>query len=197
MKKMILVAMALIGIGTAQMNAQFISYGVKIESSMSNFRLSDMGGAKSKMGFGGGIGGFSKFEITRNFAIQSEILFQYQTSTLEQKGSKDRDFKYWGIESPVYVMGQWYTPTNGRLYIGVGAYTGYGFSAKLNNPNEKLYKDDTFQHWDFGLKAQVGYEFPSGFQFNAGYKMGLENAVDEGDGKMRPQAVSLGVGYRF
>jgi len=197
MKKMILGAVILISMGTAQINAQSISYGVKVESGMSNFRLSDMGGVKSKMGFGVSAGGFSKIEISRNFAIQSEILFQYQTSTLEQKGFEDRDFKYWGIESPIYAMGQYYTATGGRLYIGVGPYTGYGFSAKLNNPDQKLYKDDAFQHWDFGFKAQIGYEFPNGFQINAGYKMGLKNAIDEGDGKMRPQAVSLGVGYRF
>lgn len=183
--------------GTAQINAQSMSYGVKVESGMSNFRLSDMDGVKSKMGFGVGIGGFSKLEITRNFALQSEILFQYQTSTLEQKGYEDRDFKYWGIESPIYAMGQWYMATGGRFYIGAGPYTGYGFSAKLSNPDQKLYKDDAFQHWDFGFKAQIGYELPNGFQINAGYKMGLKNAIDDGDGKMRPQAVSLGVGYRF
>ena len=197
MKKIILGVTLLMSMGIAQINAQSISYGVKVESNVSNFRLSDLDGVKSKMGFGAGIGGFSKIEIWHNFAIQSEILFHYQTSTLEEKGFKDRDFKYWGIESPIYAMGQWYTTTGGRFYIGAGPYTGYGFSAKLNNPKQKLYKNDTFQHWDFGFKAQVGYEFTNGIQINAGYKLGLKNAIDEGDGKMYPQAISLGIGYKF
>ena len=197
MRKVILGAMILMGIGTAQINAQSFSYGVKAESGISNFHLSDMKGIKSKMGFGAGIGGFSRIEFMRNFAVQSEILIQYQSSTLEKKGSEDRDFKYWGIESPIYAMGQWYTPTGSRFFVGVGPYMGYGFSAKLNHPSQKLYKDDTFQRWDFGAKAQVGYEFASGIMVSAGYKMGFKNAIDEGNGKMRPQAITLGVGYRF
>ena len=52
MKKIVLGVMLLIGIGSAQVSAQSISGGVKVEANMSNFLLSDMSGAKSKMGFG-------------------------------------------------------------------------------------------------------------------------------------------------
>lgn len=197
MKKIVLAVMLFIGISTTQMNAQMIGGGVKVEANMSNFLLSDMPGTKSKMGFGASIGGFGKVDIVRHFALQPELLFHFQKSKIEQKDGKKRDFEYWGIEIPVYGVGQWYTSSGDRFYAGLGPYVGYGFNAKYNKPKQKLYKDDTLQHWDFGFKVMVGYEFTNKIQVNAGYKLGIINIKDKGDGKMLPEVISLGVGYRF
>ena len=163
---------------------------------MSNFITSDMPGVKNEMGFGATLGGFAKFDITDHFALQPEILVHYQNSRTKDNGKK-RDFEYWGMEIPVYALGQWNNHSGGRWYAGLGPYVGLGFDAKYKNPKEKLYKEDVLQPWDFGGKAMIGYEFANGIQVNAGYKIGLINAVDKGKGKMLPQAVSLGVGYRF
>ena len=197
MKKIVLGVMLLIGIGSAQVSAQSISGGVKVEANMSNFLLSDMSGAKSKMGFGVSVGGFGKVDIVRNFALQPELLFHFQNSKMEQKNGKKRDFEYWGVEIPVYAVGQWYTGKGDRFYAGLGPYVGYGFNAKFDKPKQKLYKDDTLQHGEFGFKVMGGYEFTNKIQVNAGYKIGIINAVDKGNGKMRPEVVSLGIGYRF
>lgn len=197
MKKIVLGVLLLIGMGTSQINAQLISGGVKAEANMSNFLLSDMKGMSSKMGVGVSVGGYAKIDVIRNFALQPEMLFHFQNSKMEQKNGKKRSFEYWGIEIPVYGVGQWYTSSGDRFYVGLGPYVGYGFNAKFDKPKQKLYKDDTLKHWDFGFKVMVGYEFTNKIQVNAGYKIGIINAIDKGDGKMLPEVISLGVGYRF
>lgn len=196
MKKTVIGVMLLLGIGATQVSAQTTSFGAKAEANISNFILSDMDGAKSKMNVGATVGGFAKFDITRGFAIQPELLFSYQSSKMEV-GNEEDTFNYWGMEIPVYAMGQWYCNNGSRFYAAVGPYIGVGFSAKYKDADVNLYKDDALQPWDFGAKAQIGYEFANRIQINAGYKIGFINAVDKGDGKMLPQTVSLGIGYRF
>jgi len=198
MKKVVLSLMLILGIGVTQVKAQEISYGVKADANMTNFILKDMSNVTSKMGFGASLGGFVKFDLMENFAIQPELLINYNRSEMKQAGKK-RDYEFWGIELPVYAMGQWNVGNNNRFYAGVGPYVGYGFSAKYKSPNQKLYKDNVLQHWDFGFGAQVGYEFSNRIQINAGYKIGIIDALDEGkkDATMLPQRISLGIGYRF
>jgi len=198
MKKVTLGIILILGIGIHQVSAQRISYGVKADATLSNFILEDMKGVSSNMGFGASLGSFVKIDIAENFAIQPELIINYRNSEMKEAGRK-RDYEYWGIEAPVYAMGQWKTATNNRLYVGIGPYVGYGFSAKYKSPSLNLYKKDKHQHWDFGFGALVGYEFSNRIQINASYKLGVIDALDEGKkhSTMLPQRVSLGVGYRF
>ena len=198
MKKVLVGFLVVLGLGVTQVNAQSITYGAKAEANLSNFNLSDMKGVDSKMGFGVTVGGFAKFDISNRFAIQPELLVHFQNSEWKENGVK-RDYEYWGLEIPVYAMFQWNTLSNNRFYAGVGPYVGYGLSAEMNRPKTKMYKEDHFQEWDFGFGAQVGYEFANGIQINAGYKLGIVDALDAGkkDATALPQRISLGVGYRF
>lgn len=198
MKKMILSFILILGTGMHQICAQRVSYGIKADASMSNFILEDMKDIKSNMGFGVSLGSFVKINIEDGFAIQPEFMIHYRSSELKEAGEK-RDFEYWGIEAPFYAMGQWRTVSHNRLYVGVGPYIGYGFSAKYKSPTLNLYKKNKHQHWDVGFGAQLGYEFSSKIQVNASYKLGVIDALDEGrkHASMLPQRVSLGLGYHF
>lgn len=196
MKKTILGIVLLLSVGATQVNAQSISGGIKAEANLSNFILSDLPGVKNDMGFGATLGGFAKFDIVKNFAIQPELLFHFQTSTTEILNIEN-DYEYWGMEIPVYAMGQWYTNPGDRFYVAVGPYVGLGFSSKYTDLDVDLYDTERHQRWDFGAKATLGYEFRFGLQINAAYKIGFINAIDEGVGTMLPQMVSLGLGYRF
>lgn len=198
MKKTIAGIMMILGIGVTTVNGQNITGGIKAEANLSNFILSDMSGVESKVGFGASLGGFAKFDLTKHFALQPELLVHFQTSKMKEAGV-ERDFQYWGMEIPVYAMGQWSTRSGDRFYAGLGPYIGLGFDARFKDPEEKLYTNDVLQPWDFGFGAQVGYEFACGVQINAGYKLGVINALDTGkdDATMLPQRVSLGVGFRF
>ena len=198
MKKVMLGLMLILGLSATQVNAQSVTTGIKAEANLSNFILSDMPLAESTLGFGASVGGFVKFDIGNNFAIQPELLFHFQSSKMEQ-ASIERNYEYWGVEIPVYAMGQWKNSSNGRFYAGVGPYVGLGFDARFDKPEHKLYKDDAMQPLDFGFGVQAGYEFSNGVQINAGYKIGVVDALDKGKdvSTMLPQRISLGVGFRF
>lgn len=198
MKKVVLGIILILGVGIHQVEAQTVSYGVKANGNLSNFILDDMKGVSSNMGFGASLGSFVKFDVMEHFAIQPELFIHYQSSELKEAGKK-RDYEYWGIEAPVYAMGQWKTGSNDRFYVGAGPYVGYGFSSKLKSPELNLYKKDKHQHWDLGIGALIGYEFSNHIQINASYKIGFLDALDEGKkhATMLPQRISLGVGYRF
>lgn len=206
MKKILISLVVVLGLGFSQMNAQGLSFGVKADANMSNFIVSDYPGVESNMGFGASLGGFMKADITEHFAIQPELLFHFKSSETEI-GRIKYDYQYWGAEIPIYAMGQWNLGNNSRIYAGVGPYVGIGFSAKykLDDNDTDLYEElgnsdeSTLQRWDFGFGATVGYEFNFGLQINAGYKIGVINALDAGrdDSSMLPSTISLGLAYRF
>lgn len=200
MKKLILGTMLILGMGTAQVNAQTISGGVKADAGLSGLLLKKAPDAKSKLGFGASVGGFTKIELTENFAIQPELLLQLRNSKLESKSTKAKsDYQYFGLQLPVYALGQFNLGT-GKFYAGAGPYIGYGLSAKQKLSGDKinLYKEKAMKRFDFGAGALVGYEFSNKIQINAGYKMGFVdlNKAKEGS-KIRNHELSLGVGYRF
>lgn len=207
MKKIMFSLALVIGLGTTQVNAQTtgskVTFGVKGEANMSNFILSDMGNTKSEMGVGATIGGFTKIDFGNYFALQPELLFHWQNSTLKQNGVKG-DFQYWGMEIPVYAVGQMTLSSGDRAYIGIGPYGRFGFSAKETKADVDYYKEYNgnkafMQRWDLGAGAMIGYEFAFGMQINASYKYGFINALeaDKDNSTMKNQMVSLGIGYRF
>lgn len=211
-KKTILVSLvALITIGTTSVNAQTpIYWGVKGEMNLSNFLLSDFDLLSSKMKAGPNLGGFMRVELHENFALQQELSFFYRNAKMEAL-SEDDTFKQWGMQLPVYALGQCRT-YNGLFYGGIGPFVGLGFDARLDDLDIDLYKEvagkTPMNRWDFGLGLLLGYEFNSGLQLNAGYQFGLVNQADEltalknvisgsDDAKMRTQTVNVGIGYRF
>ena len=203
MKKMFLLGLSiLMTTGLVTVNAQTpINYGVKAEANMSNFLLTDLDNQSSTMKLGPTLGGFINIGVHENFSIQPEVMLFYRQSKMETGSVKD-DFRQWGMQVPVYFLGQTYT-NSGKFYAGVGPYLGLGFDAKYKDADKDLYKKvngkTDMNRWDFGLGALVGYELSNGVQVNAGYQLGLIDQLDalKDDASMRNQAVSLGVGYRF
>jgi opacity protein-like surface antigen len=202
MKKVILSVAVVLGLGISQINAQKLSGGIKAESNMSNFILSDLDNAESSMKIGAGIGGFIKYDLNDFFAIQPELMLHFKSSEMEQNATKD-DFQYLGFDLPVYAMGQWQNEGGNRFYAGFGPYIGLGLGAKYKDADIDLYEEvagqKPMQRFDFGFGAQVGYEFNERIQINAGYKLGIIDALDaeKDNATMLPQMVSLGLGFRF
>jgi opacity protein-like surface antigen len=207
MKKIYLACLSLLmTAGLVKVNAQSpISYGVKAELNMSNFFLSDLDNYSSRMKAGPNLGGFMKIDLHENFAIQPELSFFYRTSKIKKEGAKNDNFEQWGMQIPIYAIGQT-NLGNGRFYGGVGPFVGLGFDAKRkikNADNIDLYKkvdgDKEMNRWDFGFGALLGYELNNKFQINATYQVGVTNQLDrlKDDAKLRSQVVSLGLGYRF
>ncbi|MDR1653909.1 MAG: porin family protein [Prevotellaceae bacterium] len=203
MKKVVLLSVALAVLGLTQSMAQNTSFGVKAEAGMSNFILDDMAGWKSRFGVGGSVGGFVKIDFSKYFAIQPEALLHLQNSEFEIDGIEN-DFRYFGMEVPVYAVAQLVTSENHRAFIGVGPYGRIGFSARNRTLDLNYYKKNGGSHsfmqlGDVGCAVLVGYEFEFDMQINASYKYGFLNQLNEASGSsfLRNQSISLGIGYRF
>lgn len=218
MKKTLVLSVLVLGLGLMQMTAcpkgRRVSFGVKAEANMSNF-VHDWWRWSNESGFGASFGGFMKYDINRNFAIQPEILFHFKNSTFGSLIGSTTNFSYSGIEIPIYVLRQWRT-NNGKFYIGLAPYVSLGLRAMERhynivfgggyterNPFEASDRNSRLRRFDFGLGAMIGYEINQRVQINATYKIGLLNtwvwepqdaAVSSG---WRWQTFSLGLGYRF
>jgi hypothetical protein len=189
---------------STQLSAQDnpVSVVFKAGSSLSNYRLGgDMKGFKSKMNFGGAVGGFIKYDISTNFALQSGIDVYYKTSELESQADKSSDkLKSWGVEIPLYGIVQ-VELGSGKAFIGAGPYLGYGISAKSDGAN--LFKKNSetgkaaMNRLDYGVGGIIGYDFNKNWQINASYQFGLADLHKGKGGSMKSHGAAIGIAYKF
>lgn len=185
---------------------KLISGGVIVEANLSNFLHSGIGVGKSNMKTGFTAGGFINFGINTSFSVQGEILFHYKRSDFEWD-NQNGNYRYWGMEVPIYAMYHYNFSKGGRFFAGIGPYTEFGFDAvfKQNGMKSNLYeKNDNsglapLRDSNTGFGIKIGYELPSGLQIHATYKASVTNQLDENssDIKMHPQAFGIGVAFRF
>ena len=181
------------------------SLGVKANVGPSNFVIKNMPDCRSNMGFSMLTGGFLKLE-SRGFALQYELLIRYRSSKMEDTLSQSKtNYQYWGLELPIYVMGQIGTKA-GKIFIGAGPYVSFGIDARQKPENVNLYKNDNatgksiMHRWDFGIGTMLGFEFNNGISINACcYQGGLINLLraEKHSKSMKNQVVNFGIGYKF
>lgn len=206
MKKNVLTFVFAVGalISSIQLSAQDkpVSFGFKAGTNLSNYRLGgDMKGFKSKMNIGGSAGGFVKYDLSGNFALQAGIDVYYETSKLESKtGQSSYKFKSFGLKIPVYgiVQGEL---GSGKAFIGAGPYVGYGISTKSDGVNLFNTNGDTgrpaMNRFDYGIGSIIGYDFDKNWQIIASYQFGLADLDKAKGGSMKSQSASIGIAYRF
>lgn len=176
------------------------SFGVKLNSNLTDVKLADIKGASSSFRPGAAIGGFTRISFGEWFALQPELLFNYTEAEAKAKHVKTR-FKYGGVEIPVYAMGQ-FAVGNGTVFVGAGPHAGYGFSidskkAKHADDDARLKDVMELDHWYMGGSVIAGYEFKFGLFINAGYQLGFDLSANGKSSDVRTQTISLGAGYRF
>ena len=201
MKRIILSVALIIGLGIAKISAQTVTGGIKVEANTSNFILSDLDNVESKLGIGVTVGGIGIVEFSDNLAFRSEVLLHLKNSTIENKGGGEMDFQYFGVEIPLYAVGQ-FGMGNGKAFVGVGPYVGVGIDARYKSSGDKdivLYDNSVFQRWDVGAGLLLGYELSNKLQINAGYKIGFIDALDTGkdNATMLNQTISVGLAFSF
>ncbi|HWV72735.1 MAG TPA: porin family protein [Pseudosphingobacterium sp.] len=198
----------LLAVGTLFFSTQLwaqdspLSFGVKAGTNLSNYRLGgDMKGFKSKRKIGGSFGGFVKYDLSTNFALQSGIDVYYEISNLESKLDKSSTkFKSFGVEIPLYGMVQGELGS-GKAFIGVGPYIGYGILAKAGGVN--LFKKNSemgapaLNRFDYGVGGIMGYQFDKNWQINVSYQFGLADLHKAKGGSMKSQSAAIGIAYKF
>lgn len=220
MKKKLFIGLVLIGMCTPIIQARMpevakeerqeqkinLTGGAILEMNLSNFIHSGISNGNSRMKPGVSAGGFLNLGISKSFAIQGEMLFHYKTSDFKWN-TQAGNYQYWGVEIPVYAIYHYTFSKGNRIYIGVGPYTDFGLGACFKEGGRKIdvyeKKENTGlpamkdSNTGFGIKA--GYELVSGLQINVTYKASVTNVIDANSStvKMHPQAVSIGLAYRF
>ena len=180
------------------------SFGFKANASMSDFIVRDMENVQTNMGLGASAGLFLKLESC-HFALQYELLYRYRACELKNNVAQTQtDYRYWGLELPIYLMGQINTGS-GKFFIGAGPYVSLGLDAKRDPGNVDLYKKDKtseksiMRRWDFGLSPILGYEFNNGISMNGTFHAGFINQMNAEKDVMtlKNRMVSFGIGYKF
>ena len=185
---------------TVNMNAAF---GIKANANMSNYIIRDMDNYSSNMGLGFSAGVFIKLE-SNHFVLQYELLLQRKVSEMEHPTGQTEEYKYWGLQLPIYFMGQ-ISAGSGKIVIGSGPFVSVGLDSTRDPGTTDLYRKDQtngksiMHRWDFGLGIIAGYEFGSGISINCSYQAGLINSLNEEkySQTMRNQVISFGIGYKF
>lgn len=187
MKKMLLIAAAVIGLSFAA-NAQSdaVKFGVKAGYQSTNF---SEGEADARGAFY--VGGLVDLPVSGNFHVQAELLYSGEGAKYKDRfvdiptGStidveKDAFIDYLRIP----VMAKYYVIENFALMAGPN----FGF---------KIAEEDGMEAngFDIGLSGGATYEFPMGLFIDARYNAGMSKAFDEGDAKN--QGFAIGLGYRF
>lgn len=189
---------------STQLSAQDqpVSVGIKAGTNLSNYRLGGgMNSSTSRMGIGGTFGGVIKYELSKNFALQSGADVYYRTS---QSGSSSDNaggkFISIGVEIPLYGIVQG-AIGSGRAFIGAGPYVGYGISAKSQGVS--LFKNDretgrpAMNRFDYGAGGIIGYDFDENWQINASYQFGMAVLLKSKGGDMKSQSASIGIAFKF
>jgi hypothetical protein len=152
-------------------------FGVKGGVNFSNFRVDGIKDNNIKAGLNLGL--FLKLPIAEAVAIQPEILYSSKGSKLEYdnfaQGEGEYRFNMNYLEMPVmgvFAIGDVFN-------VQVGPYIAYLTSSNIKNMNEnfdiqgvKDLDEDSFNRFDYGLAAGVGFDF-QGFVVGARYSYGL------------------------
>ena len=179
--------------------------GLKLNTNLSSFVIIGTPDFQSNTKVGFTFGGFMKADISKNFALQYELLCNYKVSELENKSlNEKRDYVRWGLELPIYAIGQLQLGS-GKGFVGVGPYVGVGLASISKPDNADLYKknkttnESILNRWDVGLGAMLGYEFKNGITAQVGYQLGFPNmlSAQKDDFSMTTLTASLGIAYRF
>ncbi len=135
MRKIILTSALTICSVLVTINAQTkTSFGIKLDANLTNVKVTNLQGNNDSFKPGTTIGGFSKIEFGKNFALQPELLLSYTERKLKSDNEKFK-FKYASVEVPVYAIGQ-FAMGKGKTFLGIGPHIGYGFS--IDSKTEKL-----------------------------------------------------------
>lgn len=181
------------------------SGGPVTELNISKFMTSQHSGVESHMRLGVTVGGFLRMDVSRRFAVQGELLYHFKCSYIGLEGRND--IQYWGMEIPVYAVYLWHCGRGHHIYIGAGAYSEFGFCAKvwMGGKHIDLYETDnengvsSMRDSNTGFAFMAGYEMPCGLQVNLGYKLSISNILDSNSNQfaLYPMTASIGLAYRF
>lgn len=153
--KSILLALALITIGTTAFSQVKIRPGVRAGVNFANLTNSD---SDAKTDFY--IGGFAAIKLAEFYTLQPEINYSRQGAKSKFPGFDDLEIQYVGL-----TIANKFSPFK---EIGLNFSVGPTINIKVGDNNNGRTED-----FDFLLFGGLGYEFPFGLGIEARYNIGL------------------------
>ncbi len=200
MKKIVFVLLFIMAVSVGHAASPRLDYGVLGEVNQSRFLMSNVDDINGFNGKGMSLGGFAKINLSRHVTLQPEMLLVWQSSSYIY-GACEHEYKFFGVEVPLYVLAQFHLSAGDKLFAGIGPYGRLGIGAWDSAKRSSLYKEGSasaasLQRNDIGLGAVFGFEFDFGMQVSMSYKVGFLNMLNSAnDASMRSQMFSIGLGF--
>jgi hypothetical protein len=179
MKKILLTAMVFFTVNVLM--AQHAEFGIKGGVNFANLNANDNENLSNRTSFH--IGGLAHLHLSKQFAIQPELLYSGQGAS-----SSDGDLKLSYINIPVlaqYMFGEGFR-------LETGPQFGLLVGAKAGDIDVKSSLTTADLGWAFG----AGYKTPGGFGVDARYNLGLTD-ISKGNNTVKNNVWQLGVFYQF
>jgi hypothetical protein len=166
MKKLALVFLA--GISFATTNAQF-QFGVKAGANFSTFTGDAVNGAKTLVGFNGGV--YAKLPIAHSLSVQPELVYSGQGAKGDEVGTSFSEHaNYFNI--PVLLKYQNFT----GFFLETGPQLGFLMSANVKVGGNSSDVKSAFNSTDFSWVFGVGYKIPTThLAIDLRYNLGISN----------------------
>ena len=175
------------------MQAQHVNIGIKAGLNLYNIKYNNDIKYDTKAGLHAGLLGH--IHVTKNFAVQPELLFSAQGAKYTTSGVDTKlNLNYLNI--PVLLQ---YMFDNGFRFEA-GPQVGLLLTAKADNGTTKTDIKSDLKPVDVGLALGLGYiHVPSGFGVDARYNLGLSNINDDDNSTLKAnnRGFQLGVFYQF
>jgi Outer membrane protein beta-barrel domain len=199
MKKILLVACAVVGISYA--NAQ-VSFGVKAGLNVSTVNASKNiidEPLKARPTFH--VGGLANISLGKLFTLQPQLLLSGKGTNVNH-GDHTDTYKFMAIDIPVNFL---YNAGKG-LWFGAGPNFGYNLSGKIETHEGGMHEEEEIKfgsgagelkRLDLGVNLTAGYQLKSGILFSANYTAGLSNWSNVANSTYRNNILGISVGYVF
>ncbi len=167
-----------------------VEFGLKAGLNISNAHVQNSNNPDSKASFYAGA--LAHIHVTRQFAIQPEIMYSGQ-GYLQKVAGADHKINLGYINIP--VLAQLMFGEGFRLETGPQLGLLAGAHDKVNKVSVDI--KDNLKKIDFAWVFGVGYLTPSGFGVDARYNLGISNINDVNSTNVNNRVFAVGVFYQF
>lgn len=190
MKTSLLIMFALL-MTTSIVRAQHANIGIK--GGLNSYTIQGDNSSNNNYKIGYHIGLLSHFHMGSQFALQPEVTFSTQGTTIKGGGAEtDINLNYLNV--PVLFQ---YMFDNG-FRLEMGPQLGFLTSAKSESGNTSRDIKDNYKSTDIALAMGMSYVKPStGFGFDIRYNHGLTNINETNNGNAFNSGFQFGLFYLF
>jgi hypothetical protein len=186
MKRIILSAVVVLAVHAAIAQHSNVQFGVKGGVNISNFN-DDAVNSEGKVGLN--FGGLAHIHITRQFAVQPEVVFSMQGAEFPNNVKSKLNY----INVP--VLGQFMFGDGFR--VQTGPQLGILVSAENKLNDVETDNDNYYKSTDFGWSFGAGYLSKTGLGVDARYNLGISDISKTEVTDLKNRVWQIGLFYQF